>query len=67
MKAALFFVVAFLVTVNGNDYMPRCKEGETISPLTGQCGILPTFYVNNYPEDCPMDVGCLPISQKPAS
>lgn len=45
---------------------PVCKEGETVNPLTGTCMFIPTFYVENYPRDCPMDVGCLPISQRPA-
>ena len=43
----------------------ECKGEEVISPLTGQCAIIPTFYVADYPDMCPMDVGCLPIEQMP--
>jgi hypothetical protein len=42
-----------------------CKPGQAISPFTGECTTFPTYYVANYPRDCPQDVGCLPLSQKP--
>lgn len=47
-----------------NDY-PECEGEEVIHPLTGTCMIILMFYVANYPEDCPQDVGCLPLAEKP--
>jgi hypothetical protein len=53
------------MTGAGTTDYPVCVGEEVIHPLTGTCMIIPTFYVANYPEDCPQDVGCLPQSGKP--
>ena len=42
-----------------------CKGEEVIHPLSGRCAIIPTYYVADYPDMCPTDVGCLPIQEKP--
>lgn len=74
MKAAALFLILAVVIVNGAPTEPietqsptlPCEEGESISPFTGQCEKNVVFYVANYPDDCLMDVGCLPLSEKPA-
>ncbi|KAJ6643899.1 hypothetical protein Bhyg_08864 [Pseudolycoriella hygida] len=57
----LFFIVfAFLVSVNADYEVVVIKENpKVVQDAHG------TFYVENYPDDCLQDAGCLHISELP--
>lgn len=43
----------------------KCEHGQTWNPLIGKCSPLFIVYVEDYPNGCPADVGCRPLSEKP--
>ena len=65
LKAALLLLAFIMLTVKCDDATTACKEGESVSTSTGKCEKSVTVFVNNLPQDCPFDVGCVPI--KPVS